>query len=69
MNTELNNYIYGIAEFNDCRFCKKFGANNSCPLKHAYEGYGDDKEPSSDYIQKNMELCKAHVIESLRHLL
>ena len=70
MNTQLNDFIFEIAEFNDCTFCKKFGFQKSCPIKHAYDGFEESgKEPSSEYISKCAGQCKAHITESLRTIL
>ena len=69
MNTKIEDYIYGIAEFNSCDFCKKFGASAECPVRNAYAGYNESKEPSGEVIESNAVLCKTHVLQSLRTLL
>lgn len=66
MNTELKDFIYEISEFNDCNFCRKFGFNKTCPITNAYNGLKE--EPSSDFIEKNANLCKDHVFTSLTSL-
>lgn len=67
MNTELEEFIYSCCEFNDCTFCKKFGLTNSCPIKDAYKN--DEANPSRETIEKNGELCKNYVVQSLKNLL
>ena len=65
MNTKLSDFIYSIAEFNDCTFCKKFGFAKSCPLKNAYKD--SDEYPSEKLIEQNQQRCKLFVIDSLKY--
>ena len=37
MLKELGDFCFGLSEFNDCTFCKKFGLIKNCPVKPIYE--------------------------------
>ena len=62
MNKELGDFIYGIAEFNSCVFCKKFGFNKNCPVKNFYK---DDGNPSPLKIEEGQNMCKSYVLKAL----
>lgn len=66
MNKELKDFIYGISEFNDCTFCKRFVFAKNCPLKNAYKSL--DNEPSAESIVQNASLCKNFVFTSVSSL-
>lgn len=60
MKKELGDFIYNIAEFNSCAFCKQFGLTKDCPVKNRYTE--EDENSSALKIEVVQEMCKNYVL-------
>lgn len=66
MKKELGDFIFGLSEFNDCTFCKKFGLNKDCPTKYLYkEG---EENPPAGKIERGFKMCKNYVLMNVNYL-